>query len=138
METRYLNFQNGDNLPSLDDLSPYKAIIVIEEPVSQGWQSAVSKWLVDSGCLYMMAWGIDCSSWNDSVDEANLERFNYAEIPDDKFIMTTWHENDSLEEVIEFAKTTARHPDVELNQMLFLHIGPIDRQIELESLYAKA
>lgn len=83
----------------------------------------------------MMAWGKDCSSWDDSVDLANLEQFGSGEIPDEKFVMTTWHEDEPLEDVIWFAKFSALHPTTPLENVLFLHIGSTDRQSEFKDLY---
>ena len=71
-------------MPDVGDLKPFKAIVVIEDRPTPEWETQASKWLVDSGCLYMMAWGEDCSSWDDSVDWANLETFDFGDIPDDE------------------------------------------------------
>jgi hypothetical protein len=82
MYVTYLRLQHSDPFPALDDFSPFKAIVVIEDVVDPEWQMAASKWLADTGCRYMMAWGKDCSSWDDSVDLANLDQFGYGEIHD--------------------------------------------------------
>ena len=137
MNVHYLRLQSGDPLPALDGFSPYKAIVVIEDVVDSEWQAAVSRWLADSGCLYMMAWGKDCESWHDSVDLAR-DQFGYGEIPDDKFIMTTWHDDEPLKEVVWFAEFPALHPTIELESVLFLRIGAVDRQSEFEDLYRNA
>ncbi len=138
MSERYLQLSPGDKLPKLDGFSPFKAVLIIESDVNSDWQTEASRWLVESGCLYMMAWGKACSSWDISVDLANLEQFDYGDIPDDDFIMTTWHEDEPLKEVLWFAKTTAHHPTVELNNVLFLHIGADDRGAEISALFAAA
>lgn len=138
MPQRYLSLCPGGPIPGLDDFSPFKAVLIIEADVESEWQSAVSRWLADSGCRYMMAWGAACSSWDDSVDEANLEQFDHGEIPEDEFIMTTWHDDESLEDVLRFAKTVARHPAVELHNTLFLHVGADDREDEIIALFAAA
>ena len=64
---RYVQVQDGSPLPDVSELKPYKAIVVVEDRPSQVWRDQASRWLVDSGCLYMMAWGEDCSSWDDNV-----------------------------------------------------------------------
>ena len=92
----YLHLRPEGPQPSLDGAAPFKAVVVIDSEVTPEWQAQVSDWLVRSGCQYMMAWGLDCSSWDDSVDVANLEMFDFGEIPDEGFVMTTWHEKDSL------------------------------------------
>lgn len=82
--------------------------------------------------------GQRCSSWDTSVDKENLEQFGFAEIPDGEFIMTTWHDDESLQEVCWFAKILAHHPTPELENVLVLHISSVDRQRELEGLYRDA
>ena len=138
MSYRYHRLKQGDPLPDLHGLSPFKAVIIIDVDVEPDWQSLVSRWIADAGCRYMVAWGKGCSSWDDSVDIANLEQFDYGDIPENEFIMTTWHEKESLEEALWFAKTAARHPTVKLENVLFLHIGTIDREAEISSLFAAA
>ena len=88
--------------------------------------------------MYMMAWGQNCSSWDDSVDYANLNEFNYADIPEDKFVMTTWHEKDPLNEVFWFSKNNAFHPTVELKHTVLLHVAQREREKELLAEYAGA
>lgn len=137
MNIRYQRLENGDPMPVLEGSSPYKAVVIVEDAVGLEWQRAASRWLADSGCLYMMAWGDGCSSWDDSVDLANVLQFEGEEIPDDRLIMTTWHEDESLGDLFRFAKT-ADHSDVTIENLLILHIGAADRQSELESLYRDA
>jgi hypothetical protein len=126
-------------LPPSDSKSrPYRAVVIIEAVVSSEWQALISDWLVKTGCLYMMAWGIKCSSWDDSVDIANLEQFDYSDIPEDKFVMTTWHEDEPLNEVFWFSKNSAFHPTVGLKHTVLLHIGEVDRRAEMVDSYANA
>ncbi len=123
----YLRITDEGALPDLSRLKPCKAVVIVETNVSTNRQAIVSKWLVSTGCLYMMAWGRECSSWDDSVDLANLEEFSYGEIPDEAFVMTTWHESEPLEEVFWFAKNVAFHTESELENTLILHIGESDK-----------
>jgi hypothetical protein len=78
--------------------------------------------------LYFMAWGKACEAWHDSVDWANLEVFNYGEIPDERFILTTWHDKEPLSEVLWFAGQCARHPDVSLTETVLLHLADEPRE----------
>jgi hypothetical protein len=79
----------------------------------------------------MMAWGADCSSWDDSVDFANIEQFEYEEIPAQSFVMTTWHEKDSLEEVFWYAGFCADHPNADLKSTLIVHISAQDQRAQM-------
>ena len=123
-------------LPDLDAVSPFRALLVLEQRVSPEWQALVSAWLVRSGCLYMMAWGVECSSWDDSVDVANIAAFLPAEIPEDRFVMTTWHENEPLSEAFWFCKYSANHPSVDLHQTFLVQIAPVPKQDLLLASYA--
>jgi hypothetical protein len=132
---RYERVQDGDPLPDVGNLKPFKAIVVIDEDPSLEWQTEASRWLVVSGCLYMMAWGENCGSWDDSVDYANIEICVFDEIPDDELVMTTWHEKESLLEVFEFSKQWAQHPTVKLDNILVLHISAVDKREEFERIF---
>ncbi|HRE90562.1 MAG TPA: hypothetical protein PK095_15630, partial [Myxococcota bacterium] len=111
------------DLPVLEGFSPYKAVVIAETQASEEWKAKVSRWLVDTGCRYMMAWGHDCSTWDDSVDVACLEKHDFGDISEEDFVMTTWHDNESLEEVFLFAKTNTFYMDSPIKNLLFLHIG---------------
>lgn len=135
---RYFRANDGDPLPDIADLKPYRAIVIIEADVSDEWQWLVSKWLVNSGCVYMLAWGQDCSSWDDSVDWASigtteaeiLERKNAAHV------MTTWHEKETLSEVFEFATIGTQESGAPIPNTLLFHIGSVDREDEYISRFA--
>jgi len=135
---KYVQLQPGEKLPDISGLNPFRSVVVIEEEASPEWQSLVSAWLVKSGCLYMMAWGKNCSSWDDAVDLANLEEFDYGDIPEDKFVMTTWHDDEPLKEVFWFSKNSAFHPTIELPNTLILHLAGIRKEKEFLSVYDSA
>ncbi len=86
----------------------------------------------------MCAWGLDCTLWDDSVDYANLEQFSYGEIPEDRFVMTTWHDNEPLEEAIWFAKHSARHDAADLDTALIIDVSRIDHSDEMLALWSKS
>ena len=85
-----------------------------------------------------MAWGENCSAWDDAVDFANMEQFDYEEIPEEHFVMTTWHERDSLEELFFFAKNAALHPIAVLDNTLLLHVCAHENEKHLLGLYGSA
>ena len=133
----YLHLEPGAN-PGPLGFRPFKVVVAVEADVSPQWQSLISDWLIQSGCLYMMAWGRGCSSWDDSVDLSNVEAFDFADIPDDQFVMTTWHSDESLAEVLWFSKYTASHPTVELDKTLLLHISSECREQDFLRGYDEA
>lgn len=130
----YVHLRAGADLPEFV-AAPRRVVVIIEQTVSPEWQDTVSDWIVKSGCLYMMAWGVDCSTWDDSVDYANLAQYDFGEIPEDGFVMTTWHDGERLEEAFSFAVLCAFHPTIELPLVTLLHIAPEPRGQEILARY---
>ncbi|WP_455430931.1 DUF7684 family protein [Solilutibacter oculi] len=134
---QYLHLVAGSGLPALAR-QPTRAVLVLDQPVDPIWQRIVSSWLIEIGCLYMLAWGDNCSSWDDSVDIANHEPFGSSDIPEEADAMTTWHADEPLSECMWFAKNCATHSLVDLERTIILHIGPAPRERELVQAYAEA
>lgn len=135
---RYLRFQDGDSLPDIGYLRPFQAIVVIDLQSSSDWQYRVSKWLVESGCRFVLTWGKNCESWHDSVDWAHLKIIDFQVTDESEDVMTTWHDSEPLKEVFWFAKRHGHLPELELGNVLILHIGANDKRAEFEALYEKA
>jgi hypothetical protein len=134
----YLRILEGEPLPDVREYAPFRAVVVIDAAFSQAWQAEVSAWLVESGCLYMMAWGSDCSSWDESVDYANRDQFDDGEIPDEHFVMTTWHDGQTLDDVFWQAQFASTHGTILLGQTLIIHIAPSDRSDEMFARFLAA
>jgi hypothetical protein len=133
----YLQLEPESTLPNMTN-EPTRMVVIIEAKVSPVWQGMVSDWIVRSGCLYMMAWGIECSSWDDSVDWANIDKYGEGPIPDDGFVATTWHSDEPLAEVFWFSKNCATHPVVDLNRTMILDISNESRRDQLLHAYDAA
>jgi hypothetical protein len=135
---KYLQLTPSDKLPDLSGFRPCKVVVIAEMAVDADQQSRISQWLVDSGCLYMMAWGSDSTSWEESVQLANRKAFDTPEIPDQSLIITTGHEEEPLKDVFWFGKYTATHACFKLENLLILHLANIERELELSAEYAAA
>ena len=138
MTTRYVSIGETGDLEDVSPLKPFRAIIIAERLLTPERQWEVSQWLVRSGCFYALAWGVECSSWDDSIDYANIEHVLPAEITEDNSLMTTWHENEPIEGVFRFAKKHARFEDDESTSTLLVHLGDISRRDELIAAFARA
>jgi len=134
----YLQLPPDSGLPALDHLAPFLAIVLSEEDASELWQAELSRWLVASGCRFMQAWGKDCEAWQEAVDEANLEAFDYEDIPEESRVITTRHEDEEREEVFWFAKHRASHPSHSFKATVILDISSISRRDEIEAEFADA
>ena len=134
----YVHLPPGSQPPAIGEAGPFKAVLVLEQAVADDWQDQISEWLVRSGCLYMMAWGVKCSSWDESVDWANHSVTGLNDVPDDQFVMTTWHDDEPLTETFWYAGFTAHHPTVSLQHVAVIDIGPKNREAEMLEAYAAA
>lgn len=137
MELDYLHLPPEQDPPSLTN-NPFRAVIVSEVAVNQSWRNRISEWLVKGGCLYVVAWGVECEDWHDTVDWTVLEAFDFGDIPDDKFVMTTWHEDEPLSEALWFAGHCASHPNIELEQTVIFHIAEKANRAEMLKTYAES
>jgi hypothetical protein len=127
----YLHRNPEAGLPSLPAPQPSRVVLISEAPAPQSYKQEVAKQLVLGGCVYFMAWGRECEAWHDAVDMANLEQFDFKEIPEESFVMTTWHEKEPLSEVLWFCKNNAFHASVKLKRTVLLHLSsePAEDQV---------
>jgi hypothetical protein len=134
----YLQLPPGSEPPALDHLAPFLAIVLSEEESPELWQADIARWLVASGCRYVLAWGKDCAAWQEMVDDASLEAFDYEDVPEEDAVLTTRHEDEEREEVFWFAKHRAAHPGHSFKATVILDISALGRKDEIEAEYADA
>lgn len=133
----YLQLQPDGELPPLEDKPPFKAILIVDDEASEMWQWEVSRWLVEKGCRYLMAWGGACEAWKDSVEDACLEAFNYEGVPEDKLVITSSHDDEELSDVFWFSKHRAHHPAHDLKPVWLLHVAAEANQARQDALLAE-
>ncbi|WP_323143508.1 DUF7684 family protein [Massilia phyllosphaerae] len=136
----YLHLLPDGSLPHMMDKTPFMAILIADEDVSQMWLWDTSRWLVEAGCRVLLAWGKDAEVWSEAVDDAAAEALDAAtpEDADDQAVVTTSHEDDDLEELFWFARHRAAHPVLTLNRTLIVHVAAGPRREELEAAWAAA
>jgi len=98
-------------------------LFVNDENVTMDEQSAISEQLVRSGCRSAVCAGHKSSSWDDSVDWAYLDRVNY-EPNDETLVMTVWHEQESVEDVVFSGLMCSDFDEHEFHRYLVLFVGP--------------
>lgn len=135
MVVRYIHLKPEETPPALT-CGPFCAVIITDVCVSEVWRERTAEWLVQNGCLYAVAWGVDCEGWHDSVDTANLSEFEYGDIPDERFVMTTWHAKEPLSEAFWFAGQCVSHPTVGLTETIILHVSAESREAEMSQIFA--
>ncbi|MEO1251904.1 MAG: hypothetical protein AAFW81_06120 [Pseudomonadota bacterium] len=123
MLIEYLHLPAQTEPPSSPIERPFASVVIIEMDVTDEWRDKISHWLVKNGCLYMMAWGNECSLWDDSVDWAILGEFDFGDVPGENYVVTTWHNDELLEEVFWFSHHCARHEYLDMRRFLLLDIS---------------
>lgn len=134
---KYFQVKPNSEPPLVVGLKPFRAVIISEDSVLVDWQETICDWLVSSGCLYMSAWGVDCSSWDDAVDNSNIKKFGLKEIPEKELVITTWHDKVPLTEAFYFAKYNATHPVANIENTLLIHVSKTNKEQELLNEYAR-
>ncbi|WP_093018238.1 DUF7684 family protein [Sphingobium sp. YR768] len=137
MTLDYLHL-SPDHALSRVEARPYRVVLIAEQAVNQVWRDEVASWLLGSGCLYFIAWGVACEEWHDAVDWTVLEAFDFGDIPDDRFVMTTWHDKEPLSEALWFAGNCASHPNVELADTLIVHVTREEQRAATLQLYSES
>ena len=93
----------GDIAAVRDMPDPYFACFIAWDARNASTEAvaAVVKRLLDAGAAYISTWGPDCNRVHDIADEI---RSPVGESGDrtDSVVMTTWHENESLEDALWF------------------------------------
>lgn len=132
MGLEYLHLHPDKAPPGLTS-GPFRAVIVSEVAATQDWRKRIAEWLV-----YVVAWGVECEEWHDTVDWAVLEVFDFGDIPDDKFVMTTWHDDEPLSEALWFAGHVALHPEIDLEETVILHVADEGKRDEMMATYSES
>lgn len=108
----HLQIEQSKGLPAWSSCSPYLAVLWIFEGVKGQWQQNVSEWLIDTGCLYVLAWkgGVGGDSWIESLSEASKNAVARGQFAASHSLVTACYEYVALGEVIKFAEHEAVHP----------------------------
>ncbi|HKJ53888.1 MAG TPA: hypothetical protein VKB27_20520 [Gammaproteobacteria bacterium] len=133
----YIQLGEHGELPGIDGLAPFKAVLAIEDIVSRERRRQVSRWLVEMGGIYVMICGSDCDAWQDSIREANLEQVPLEEMQPQQFVMITTHLHERLRSVFRHARKFARHTHVEAENILTVHVANRNREVEYHNLFDK-
>lgn len=88
----------------------------------------VARALVESGCVYAVCGGEACEAWHDAVDEALSVLQAEGRVPEERMVVTTWHQGESPREVAEFFVLAAAAPEGEVRHHLLLQVGQDERR----------
>lgn len=95
-----------------------------DETITEQEQAAISEQLVGTGCRYAVCARHECSTWDTSVDTAYLATDEHFSPPEETFVMTSWHERESVEDVVFHGLMCTIFDDHNFKRYLVLFIGP--------------
>ncbi|MBM0107825.1 hypothetical protein JM946_24080 [Steroidobacter sp. S1-65] len=88
-------------------------------------RSALARALLEGGCRYAVCGGVRCKDWHDAVDSEFVK--NHMDDPDEALdevhVMTTWHENESADDVGFFFVLHTNFDFHDFDRYLVLHVG---------------
>jgi len=135
MMFKYIHLPTDSPVSLPMEMNKFKCLLLIERDVGSEYRHQVSAALVAAGCLYTLAWGRDGSAWDEAVDWAFLEHYDFGEYPEDAFVMTTWHEDEALEDTMCFAKHCTQYSNVQIDDILVLDFVDQERSDLIENFY---
>lgn len=105
---------------SIDAKAPFACLLYSnQDDATSDEMMSVANWLISSGCRYVVCAGSKCSEWHDIVDTVDIIRD-----PDTQnLVMTTWHENETVEDVVWFWLNLTDFEDIAFENYLALLIG---------------
>lgn len=77
-------------------------LVVLADDVEPAARDSISEAIVASGARYVSCWGHECSAWDTSIDLAYIATDSDFNPPENRFVVTTWHEDETLEEAFDF------------------------------------
>lgn len=101
----------------------YACMVWASELTSISLKNDVSSALVASGCRYIVAGGLEGTIWDDAGDWAYLATEPNYDPPDETFVMTSWHDDEPMKEVLWFLLNVTNFDDHFFTNYLIIHAG---------------
>jgi hypothetical protein len=108
----------------------FALLLVIAAPdVSADEQKRLSQSIVVQGCRYAVCTGVAAGDWDDAIDFASVDAELSQQLPSDRLIMTTWHEDEPLHEVARFFFNHTAFEDFVPSRRVALLVGGADEAL---------
>ena len=86
-------------------------------------QNSISDELIAVNCRYAVCAGINCESLHDAIDWAYIFSSKNFSPSTETMVMTTWHENESIDDIIYFGLNCTNFDHHNFRKYLILFIG---------------
>ena len=115
-----VTIQKPSDTSSIEVKTPFACLLYSnQKKVSSDEMGLVANWLVNSGCRYAVCAGLKCEEWHDTIDTADTIR----DLNTQNLIMTTWHKNETVEDVVWFWLNLTDFEDIAFENYLVLLVG---------------
>jgi hypothetical protein len=114
----------------------FAAWIIADDSLPSKRKLQVARELIEQGCRYAVCSGAEGSAWDDAVDLAYIESHPDNSRDSSEFVMTTWHDDETLEEIAAFFALNTTFDDFVPSLYIVVGIGsatPVDRAVALTS-----
>jgi hypothetical protein len=119
-----VNLQQDEPFQSPCPGEEFAALIAVyENGVTNDSRNAISHALIEQGCRYGVCFGFECSLWDDAIDWAFIATDPDYSPPDERFVMTSWHEGESLEATIFYLIKLTTFDDFKPRNFVVLMLG---------------
>ena len=99
----------------------FAAMIVAFRSASVAEKERLARSLIHEGCRYAVCAGVDCDEWEAAFDDVDVEENPDGEAS--RFVMTTCHKGESLDEVAEFRLTCTAIEEKVSERFFVLSVG---------------
>lgn len=90
--------------------------------------------VLQENCKYFLAGGKNSENWHHYADEIHISLYPDFSPPDWEHVMTTWHENETLEEVMWFALNNTNFDHHDFKNYVLIEIDTHFSQMEILKL----
>ena len=98
-------------------------LCVVDDSVTSSERFKLAAEIVAAKCRYAVCWGHECSAWDTAIDCAHIATDEDFNPPDETFVMTTWHDEESIEDTIEFWWMSTSFDDYDSTRLAILILG---------------
>jgi hypothetical protein len=114
-----ITIQKIIDIPILEINAPFVCLIYSDQETTSEEMMKVTEWLISSECRYAVCAGKDCETWHDAIDSADI----LFEHNSDELVMTSWHEKETIDEVVWFWLNLTNFDDITFENYLALIIS---------------
>ena len=101
-DIRFVSLSRPYSLVSPFNNEPFVLLLITDDSVAVNERLVLCDQIVNSGCRYVCCFGHECELWHDTIDESYIATDPNFDPPEETHIMTTWHADAPLTDVIHF------------------------------------